>query len=73
MYLVFKRIIVANGELFSWEEVCRTDRLHYVSQLAEGIARVDKWGGYRYTSAGSMLLEVVRHGGGKYSHVIVEG
>ncbi|ATF13644.1 hypothetical protein A616_17150 [Brevibacillus brevis X23] len=68
MYKLFKYVQLINDTAFIWEEVCISNNINYISQLAEGITRVDGKGRYRY-NIGDMMFEVVRLGNSKYKHV----
>jgi len=57
--------------MYRWQQVCLAEDINYISQLAEGMMRVDVRGRYRY-SVEDMTFEVMRLGNGKYKHVKIK-
>lgn len=68
MYKLYKYIPLMDGMMYRWQQVCLAEDINYISQLAEGMTRVDARGRYRY-SVEDMTFEVMRLGNGKYKHV----
>ncbi|GED70096.1 hypothetical protein BRE01_37980 [Brevibacillus reuszeri] len=71
MYRLFKYKPLMDGMMYSWHEVCTSQDIDYISQLAEGMCRVDGRGRYRY-KVEDITFEVMRLGNGKYKHVIIK-
>ncbi|GED72564.1 hypothetical protein BRE01_62660 [Brevibacillus reuszeri] len=68
MYKLYKYIPVVDDMAYNWDEVCVSQNINYISQLAEGMCRVDGRGRYRY-NIDQLTFEVMRLGNGKYKHV----
>ena len=71
MYRLFKYKPLIDDMMYNWHEVCTSHDIAYISQLAEGMSRVDGRGRYRY-NVEDIIFEVIRLGNGKYKHVIIK-